>query len=98
MGIVEGQLKAAKRALLSDAGERWMKREEERTEGLAKVEKLGPGAADSPVRQMQFALRQASKAMQGLPRFGERIIGTRDLLDFSPSPEATAAEIGRAHV
>lgn len=91
MGIVEGQLKAAKRALLNDAGERWLKRKGERESGLKRVKELGPGAADSPKQQMQFALRQASKAMLGMPRFAERIIGTRDFQSFAPSPEGAAA-------
>ncbi len=91
MGIVAGEIAAARRALLNDAAKRWLKRQQERDAGLGKVEQFGPGAADPPLRQMQFAVRQANKARLGVPSFAERVIGTRDFTAFSPSVLATAA-------
>ena len=91
MGIVAGEIAAARRSLMNDAGKRWQKRQQERDAGLDKVEQFGPGAADPPLRQMQFAARQANKARLGLPSFAERVIGTRDFTAFSPSVLATAA-------
>lgn len=91
MAIVAGEIAAAKRSLIAEAGKRWAKRQEEREQGLEKVSELGPGAADPPVRQMQYAARQAQKAALGLPMFGERVFGTADFTPFSPSTLASLA-------
>ena len=91
MTIVEGQTAKAKEELMLAAAARWAQRTSERVAGLDKLEKLGPGAADSTLRQLQFAQREAKKAASGVPMFAERVIGTRDFAAYAPSAQAGAA-------
>lgn len=89
-----------RQAMLAAAG-RWQKRTEARSADAAVTAALGPGAADSPMRQARFAARQAvfrqaeSLRERGkLPFFIERKIGpTLDYL--SPSPSDVGRKAGR---
>lgn len=91
MARVAGEIAKAKKELMFAAAARWAQRTAEREMGLDKVAKLGPGAADSTQRQMQFAQREARKAAAGMPMFAERVIGTRDFVAYAPSAQAGAA-------
>lgn len=91
MATVAGEIARAKEELMFAAAARWGLRERDRTTGLDKVANLGPGAADSTQRQMQFAQREARKAAMGVPGFEERTIGTRDFVAFRPSAQAGTA-------
>lgn len=91
MATVAGEIAKAKEELMYAAAARWAQREREREAGLDKVAKLGPGAADSTLRQMQFAQREARKAAIGVPMFSERVIGTRDFIAYAPSAQAGTA-------
>jgi len=91
MATVAGEIAKAKKELMLAAAARWAQRAAERDRGLDKVARLGPGAADSTLRQIQFAQREAQKAASGMPMFGERVIGTRDFVAYAPSAQAGAA-------
>lgn len=91
MGTVAGAVAEAKRALMFEAAARWAQRAAEREAGLDRLARLGPGAADSTLRQIQFAQREARKAASGMPMFAERVIGTRDFVAYAPSAQAAAA-------
>lgn len=91
MASVAGEIAKAKKELMFAAAARWAQRAAERDLGLDKLAKLGPGAADSALRQMQFAQREATKAAAGMPMFAERVIGSRDFVAYAPSAQAGAA-------
>jgi endonuclease G len=88
-----------KRQVMLAAASRWQARTDSRTSDKATVAALGPGAADSPMRQARFSAREAVLAQaaglrsQGqLPVFIERKIGpTLDFLSAAPSEAARKA-------
>jgi endonuclease G len=91
MATVRGRIDEARRALMFGAAQRWQEREEARTVGLDKVSAMGVGAADSPEQRARFSRREALKLAKGIPRFGERTIGTADFIPFAPSTHAAAS-------
>ncbi|HET8579666.1 MAG TPA: serine protease, partial [Nitrospiraceae bacterium] len=84
MGTVSGRDGKARTDVIIAAGRRWLHRQEARQEGLGRIAREGPGAADTPKRRREFATRQAARA--------RRIVGpTQDLVMLSPSTQASRA-------
>jgi endonuclease G, mitochondrial len=83
------------------AARRWQARNASRAADAQMIAKSGPGAADSPMRQARYAVRQDMLAQAAnlrergrLPIFIERKIGTTlDLLSMAPSE--VARKVGR---
>ncbi len=88
-----GQLDVkARREAIRVAGKRWQDRRQARERGLSDIAVKGPGAADTAKHQWEFANRQAAKSSALLARVtNERVIGTPDWTQYSPSERASKA-------
>lgn len=97
MATVPERISALRRQRMRTAAERWQARAPERQAGLTRLSTQGPGSADPPGHRTAWAQREASKARMGVPRFGERVLGTADFDAFAPSARAAgiAAPVAR---
>ncbi|WP_035205090.1 DNA/RNA non-specific endonuclease [Acidovorax sp. CF316] len=83
----------ARRDRLLEAARRWQERTAIREAGQALVKRLGIGAADTPKRQAEYAVREAFKAVSLPLRFPERQVGqTWDLVPVASVQAMQAAE------
>lgn len=90
------RLRDRRRAMWNAAGKRWIERNKAREDGRREVSLVGPGGADSPMRNERMRARESVlkqgavlRARGKLPLFLERKIGAT--LDFFTGPPTEAA-------
>ena len=99
METINKRNRKARIAIMMEAEGRWQKQKEKREEGLRRIQRDGPGAADTLKRQMEFSAREAAKAILRARLLQERTVGpTLDIVPISPNAPADKAALPVARI